>query len=72
MDHKEMQEIETAQKSCDLIFDSMFESGNLDIAVQVQPEEFNLYLKADTNTRGYCNWFFFKVTRKPDKSSVKF
>ena len=50
----------------------MFESGNLDVAVQVQPEEFNLYLKADTNTRGYCNWFFFKVTRKPDKGSVKF
>lgn len=50
----------------------MFESGNLDVAVQVQPVEFNLYLKADTNTRGYCNWFFFKVIRKPDKGSVKF
>lgn len=57
---------------CELQFDSMFESGNLDVAVQVQPVEFNLYLKADTNTRGYCNWFFFKVIRKPDKGSVKF
>ena len=67
-----MTQAETVVKNCELTFDSMFESGNLDVAVQVQPEEFNLYLKADTNTRGYCNWFFFKVTRKPEKSSVKF
>jgi hypothetical protein len=41
----------------------MFESGNLDLAIQVQSTEFNLYLKPDTNTKGYCNWFFFKVKR---------
>ena len=52
--------------ACELTFDSMFESGNLDLALQVQPREFNLYLKPDTNTKGYCNWFFFKITRKPD------
>ena len=54
--------------SSDLTFDSMFESGNLDLALQVQPREFNLYLRPDTNTKGYCNWFFFKVKRKPDAS----
>ena len=43
----------------------MFESGNLDLVLQVQPTEFNLYLKPDTNTKGYCNWFFFKVKRNP-------
>jgi len=36
------------------------------LAIQVQPHEFNLYLRPDTNTKGYCNWFYFKVTRKPD------
>lgn len=57
---------ETGKPTCDLTFDSMFESGNLDLAIQVQPREFNLYLKPDTNTKGYCNWFFFKVKRRPD------
>ena len=71
-DYKEMTPTGTVMKNCELTFDSMFESGNLDVAVQVQPEEFNLYLKADTNTRGYCNWFFFKVTRKAEKSAIKF
>ena len=47
-------------------FDSMFESGNLDLAIQVNPAEFNLYLKPDTNTKGYCNWFFFQVKRRAD------
>ena len=36
-DPKELQAMEIAQKNCELIFDSMFESGNLDIAIQVQP-----------------------------------
>ena len=34
-DPKELQAIEDAQKNCEVIFDSMFESGNLDIAIQV-------------------------------------
>ena len=50
---------------CELKFDSTFESGNLDLAIQVQQKEFNLYLRPDTNTKGYCNWFFFKVQRRP-------
>ena len=33
----------------------------------MQPQEFNLYLKPDTNTKGYQSWFFFKVKRKPDE-----
>lgn len=41
----------------------MFESGNLDLVIQVQPNEYNLYLKPDTNTKGFCNWFFFKIRR---------
>ena len=32
----------------------------------MQAKEFNLYLRPDTNTKGYCNWFFFKVLRKAE------
>ena len=35
------------------IFDSNFESGNLDMAVQVGPKEFDLYMRVDSNTRGH-------------------
>ena len=44
-------------------FDSQFESGNLDMVVQTSETDFNMYLRPDTNTRGYCNWFYFKMTR---------
>ena len=23
-------------------------------------------MRPDTNTKGYCNWFFFKVLRRPE------
>jgi hypothetical protein len=36
--------------------------------IQVQPREFNLYLRPDTNTKGYCNWFFFKMRRPPNEN----
>lgn len=35
------------------IFDSNFESGNLDMVVQVAPREFDLYMRVDSNTRGH-------------------
>jgi len=35
------------------IFDSSFESGNLDMVVQVGPREFDLYMRVDANTRGH-------------------
>ena len=49
--------------SSDWQFDSQFESGNLDMAIQTSDADFNLYVRPDTNTRGYCNWFYFRVTR---------
>ena len=44
-----------------LIFDSEFESGNLDIVVQVDENEFDCYMRVDSNTKGHLNWFYFKV-----------
>ena len=44
-----------------LQFDSVFESGNLAIALKVSDEEYNLILQNDINTNGHTQWFFFKV-----------
>jgi len=44
-----------------LVFDSMFESGNLDMVVQIKEHEYDLYMRVDSNTRGHHQWFFFTV-----------
>lgn len=48
--------------ACDLLFDSTFESGNLDKAVKIGEDEFELYMRADANTRGHHQWYYFSVT----------
>ena len=53
-----------------LIFESRFESGNLLCAFRTEDENsYQLYLQNDTNTTGYIQWFFFRVsnTRKGNK-----
>lgn len=37
----------------ELIFDSNFESGNLDMVIKVKEFEYDLYMRVDTNTRGH-------------------
>lgn len=44
-----------------LTFDSNFESGNLDCAVMIDEKEYDLFIRVDSNTRGHCQWFNFKV-----------
>lgn len=48
----------------DCVFDSCFESGNLDLAVRVKENEYDLYMKADSNTKGHHQWFYFSVQSK--------
>jgi len=48
------------------IFDSYFESGNLDIAVKVNEYEYDLYMRADSNTRGHHQWFYFSVQARKE------
>ena len=36
-----------------LCFDSMFEAGNLDVAIKVDVFEYDLYMRIDANTRGH-------------------
>lgn len=55
-----------------LVFDSNFESGNLDRACIVSLNEYNLFLNVDTNTRGHAQWFFFSVTNAEPGRTVSF
>ena len=55
-----------------LEFDSKFESGNLATAIYVSPQEYDLTLQNDTNTRGYTQWFYFKVRSSPDEECTCF
>jgi hypothetical protein len=45
-----------------LLFESRFESGNLLCAFKIDDSSYQLYLQNDTNTTGYIQWFFFRVT----------
>ncbi len=49
-----------------LVFESRFESGNLLAVKKISQDDYQLVLQKDTNTQGYTQWFFFRVsnTRK--------
>lgn len=55
-----------------LHFDSKFESGNLDKVVMISKDEYDLYMRADTNTHGYYRWFYFKVDNIQHERTVRF
>jgi hypothetical protein len=37
----------------ELIFDSKFESGNLDMVIKRRDLEYDLFMRVDTNTKGH-------------------
>ena len=56
-----------------LIFESRFESGNLLCAFRTEDENcYQLYLQNDTNTTGYIQWFFFRVSNTRKGRKVNF
>ena len=55
-----------------LVFESRFESGNLNLAIKMADNEYNLLLQNDINTNGHTQWFFFKVSNTFKGQSVKF
>ena len=56
-----------------LIFESRFESGNLLCAFKTEEEDsYQLYLQNDTNTTGYIQWFFFRVSNTRKGKKVNF
>jgi len=52
---------ETDEISKELIFDSNFESGNLDTVIKKKDYEYDLFMRVDTNTRGHHQWFYFSI-----------
>lgn len=55
-----------------LIFDGNFESGNLDYVVKNYPSNsYDLFLRPDTNTSGYFQWFYFRVQNKKKGTKMK-
>lgn len=55
-----------------IIFDSFFESGNLDAVEIINVNEYKLYMRVDTNSKGHSNWYYFKVFNKEMKGKIKF
>jgi len=46
---------------CNYKFNSSFEGGNLDAVVAVSQNEFDCFIRSDSNTKGHCNWYHFSV-----------
>ena len=55
-----------------LIFESRFNSGNLDLAIKVDDNYYKLIMQNDSNTKGNCQWFYFKVSNTKQKATVHF
>jgi cytosolic carboxypeptidase protein 2/3 len=56
----------------ELVFDSKFESGNLDKVTKVKEDEYDLYIRSDSNTYGKNQWFYFSVTNNGQEREYKF
>jgi hypothetical protein len=56
----------------ELVFNSTFECGNLDRVVKVKSDEYDLYMRADSNTRGHNQWFYFQITNITHRRHVRF
>lgn len=58
--------------SDELLFDSDFECGNLDVVMKIAANEYDLFMRVDSNTRGHNSWFFFKVRNTKAGESITF
>lgn len=48
----------------ELIFDSNFESGNLDFVGKISDNEYDLMMRSDSNTKSHHCWFYFSAECK--------
>ena len=55
-----------------LVFESRFESGNLQLARKVSDNEYDLVLQNDINSKGHTQWFYFRVSNVKKGLKVKF
>jgi len=44
-----------------LQFNALYESGNLDCVIKINNNEYDLFMRVDSNTRGHAHWFNFTV-----------
>ena len=51
-------------KETSVEFDAEFEQGNLDLALRRDEQEFDLFMRTDSNTKGHHQWFYFSVKNK--------
>jgi len=61
----EMREFVGMAPDCEwdeLRFNSNFENGNLDMVARTGESTYDLFLRADTNTRGHFGWFHFEMS----------
>lgn len=54
------------------MFESRFESGNLNKAIKVGEYEYELYLKNDYGTTGYTQWYYFRVQNTRADKTYRF
>jgi hypothetical protein len=62
----------TDSKDTTLIFESRFESGNLLASFKISENNYHLIVQNDTNTNGYSQWFFFKVSNVKKGTNARF
>lgn len=55
-----------------IAFEADFESSNLEIVIKRKYLEYELYMRPDTNTCSYFQWFYFKVKCLRAKKNVTF
>ena len=55
-----------------MVFESRFESGNLQAAYKINENLYQLVIQNDTNTSGYSQWFFFRVKNTRKNMTIKF
>ncbi|KAF4794865.1 Cytosolic carboxypeptidase 2 [Turdus rufiventris] len=55
-----------------LLFESRFESGNLEKAIKVGPYEYVLMLRPDLYTAKYTQWFYFRVQNTRQEPLYRF
>lgn len=54
-----------------LYFNSKFESGNLDKVSRVKENEYDLYIRNDSNTCGKNQWYYFMARNNSSEQEVK-
>ena len=55
-----------------LVFESRYECGNLNYALKISDNEYNLLLQNDINTNGHTQWFYFRVSNTRENMKIKF